>query len=419
MTGDEGRLAPPETSAQGAAQGKKIVVAVTGGIAAYKVVEVVRTLTQLGADVRVVMTPSALLFVGAQTFAALSNNPVTTELMSDSPDVPHVELARGADLLIVAPATANSLMKMALGFSDDIFSATALTVRCPILVAPAMHTEMWEHAATQAHAAALAQRRVTFVGPTVGSLSSGDEGPGRMVEPTEIVSAALTLLGRATDLVGRRVIVTAGGTQEPIDPVRFIGNRSSGLMGFLIAEAAMARGAKVTLIAGPTTLRPPRGVDLVSVKTAQEMHDAVFAAAPDADAVIKAAAVADFRPVTHADKKLKKAAGPPEISLQSTVDILADLGAHPEVRKPGGVLIGFAAETEPDPDRLAELAELKRRSKGADVIVANDVGSRDSGFEVPTNRAVIATSEGVIDVGLVTKKALAEAIVDTISDLLC
>jgi phosphopantothenoylcysteine decarboxylase/phosphopantothenate--cysteine ligase len=405
-----------------AAQGKKVLVCVTGGIAAYKVPFVVRALAELGADVRVVMTRAAGRFVGAQTFSALSGNEVYTELFGREGgrgvDVPHVELARGADLVVVAPATANSLAKMALGLADDLFGNTMLTVRCPILVAPAMHTEMWEHPATQEHMAALRGRGVHVAGPAVGSLSSGDTGPGRMVEPHEIVTEALRLLARSVALEGVRFLVTAAGTQEPIDPVRFIGNRSSGLMGYLIAEEAQRRGAKVTLVSGPTNLVVPPGVEVVRVKTAGEMRDAVFARAADADVIVKAAAVADFQPATHADRKLKKSEGPPEITLVPTPDILAELGASPESRKPGGILVGFAAETEPDPDRLGGLARAKLESKKADVIVANDVGSPDSGFDVPTNRAVIATADGATDVGLVTKSALASALVDRMTELL-
>jgi phosphopantothenoylcysteine decarboxylase/phosphopantothenate--cysteine ligase len=401
-----------------ALQGKKILLCVTGGIAAYKIAYVARGLTQSGADVRVVMTASAERFIGAQTFASLTGNKVYTNLFGEGPDVPHVELARGADLAIVAPATANSIAKLALGISDDLFSATMLTVSCPVLVAPAMHTEMWEHAATQTNVATLAARGVHLVGPVSGALSSGDEGPGRMSEPDEIVEAAAEILERAQDLLGRRLLVTAGGTQEPIDPVRFIGNRSSGLMGIEISRAAHERGAKVTLVIGPSNVPPPAGVDVIRVKTAEEMREAVFAHASDADAIVKAAAVADWKASSHADQKMKKAAGPPEITLVPTPDILAELGHTDGIRKPGGILVGFAAETQPDPVALAQLAQDKRESKGADLIVANDVSSPDSGFEVPTNRAVIAGPDGVTDVGLVTKKALAEALIDRVAKLL-
>lgn len=402
----------------GSAAGKKIVLCVTGGIAAYKVIEVARALTELGADVRVVMTRSAQRFVDAQTFTAGTGNPVGTDLFVTGPDVPHVELARGADLLLVAPATANSMAKMAHGFADDLFSATVLTAHCPIVVVPAMHTEMWANPATQTNVATLVERGVIMVGPVEGPLSSGDTGMGRMVEPDEIVTATRDALSHAQQLAGRDVLVTAGGTQEPIDPVRYISNRSSGLMGYLIAEEAGRRGAKVTLVTGPTTLKTPGVKEIVKVKTAQEMRDAVMERAGGADVIIKAAAVADFRPVTHADHKLKKADGPPDIVLESAPDILSELGASRSSLKPGGVVIGFAAETEPDPKKLAQLAISKRESKHADVIVANDVGSPDSGFEVHTNRAVIAAADGITDVGLVTKKALARALVDKVVALL-
>jgi phosphopantothenoylcysteine decarboxylase / phosphopantothenate---cysteine ligase len=401
-----------DITAEPGVAGRKVVVCVTGGIAAYKVVESVRTLAQLGADVRVAMTRSAQMFVGAQTFAALSGNPVATDLYGTGPDVPHVELARGAELCVVAPATANVMAKMAAGLADDIVSATLLTIRCPIVVAPAMHTEMWENPATRANVDILSDRGITIVGPASGPLSSGDEGPGRLVEADELVAAVIERLGRSSELAGKRVLITAGGTQEPIDPVRFVGNRSSGRMGYAVARAALARGAKVTLVSGPTELSPPPGADVVAVQTAEQMRDAVLARAPGADIIVKAAAVADFRPETTAERKLKKAAGPPEVVLVPNVDILNELGHEPSVRKPGSVLVGFAAETEVDPGRLARLAEGKRTAKGADIIVANDVSSPDSGFSVRTNRAVIAGPDGTEDVGLVTKEELATALMD-------
>jgi phosphopantothenoylcysteine decarboxylase/phosphopantothenate--cysteine ligase len=399
-------------------QGNRILLCVTGGIAAYKSAYLARTLSQLGVDVRVVMTRSAERFIGAQTFAALTGNPVTTELFDNLGDVAHVELARGMQLAVVAPATANSLAKLALGFADDLFSATLLTVACPILVAPAMHTEMWEHPATAHNVATLKSRGVRFIGPDEGSLSSGDSGSGRMAEPDDIVAAAARILATAHDLDGFRVLVTAGGTQEPIDPVRFISNRSSGLMGITIAAEALARGAKVTLVTGPTQVPAPGGADLIRVKTTADMRDAVLTAAADMDVIIKAAAVADFTPVSPASKKLKKAEGPPDVTLEATADILAELGHSPELRQPGSILVGFAAETEDDAARLAELALEKRASKRADVIVANDVQSSDSGFDVATNRAVIAGPDGVKEVGLVSKQTLAEALIDEIVSLL-
>jgi phosphopantothenoylcysteine decarboxylase/phosphopantothenate--cysteine ligase len=395
--------------------GKKIVLAVSGGIAAYKVALVARELAQLGADVRVVMTKSAQRFVGPPTFATLTGNPVSDDLFGSGGDVPHVELARGADIAVVAPATANTIAKMVSGGADDLMSATLLTLTCPILVVPAMHTEMWENQATQHNMAVLAERGYAILGPASGSLSSGDEGPGRMVEPPAIVEAVVEILGRAASLAGKRLLITAGGTREPLDPVRYIGNHSSGRMGYVIAEEAAKRGAKVILVSGSTHLLPPPGVEVAHASSAQEMYDAVMAHAPEADIIIKAAAVADFRPETSAPSKLKKSAGPPVVTLVPTKDILRELGHDPTLRKPGGILIGFAAETEPDLHKLADLAELKRKDKGADIIVANQVGVHDSGFEVGTNRAVIATGEGTKHLGLLTKQALAKALLDEIS----
>ncbi len=401
-----------------ALQSKKIIVAVTGGIAAYKVIEVVRTLTQLGADVHVIMTSAARRFVGEQTFASLSGNRVSTDIFDGGADAPHVELARGCDLMLVAPATAQALARLALGTSDDLLGATHLMARCPILVAPAMHTEMWEHPATREHVQSLAERGVEFVGPASGSLMSGDEGPGRLVDPEAIVEEVAARLSAARDLLGKQIVVTAGGTQEPVDAVRFIGNRSSGLMGTEIARAAQRRGAKVTLILGPTGRPAPPGIDVVSINTAEEMRDAVLALAGSADVIVKAAAVSDFRPSLRSAHKLKKSDGPPDVVLVPTPDILAELGHHESLRKPGSVLVGFAAETEADPTKLASLATKKLQSKKADVIVANDVGSNDSGFGVRTNRAVLATAEEITDVGLVTKAALAEALIQKVSELL-
>jgi phosphopantothenoylcysteine decarboxylase / phosphopantothenate---cysteine ligase len=398
--------------------GKKIVLGVTGGIAAYKVVQVARDMAQLGADVRVVMTRSAERFVGQQTFAALSGHPVLTSLFSSGADVPHVELARGADLAILAPATANSIAKVVAGMADDSLSATFLTVTCPVLIAPAMHTEMWQNPATEHNMALLAGRGYYIVGPTSGALSSGDEGMGRMVEPAEIVSEAAEILARTSSLTGKRFLITAGGTREAIDPVRYIGNHSSGRMGYVLAEEAARRGAKVILVSGSTHLIPPVGVEVVKASSAQEMHDAVLAHAPDADVIVKAAAVADFRPEIAADSKLKKDAGPPEVRLVPTVDILKELGHSNGLRKPGGILVGFAAETVEDEEQLVELARHKLEIKGADMVVANQVGVPDSGFEVPTNRAVIVTRTDVDRLGLVTKLGLAKRLLDDIAGLL-
>ena len=413
---------PPSSSADAgvdldALQSKKVLVGVTGGIAAYKVVEVVRTLAQLGAEVHVIMTRSAQRFVGQQTFASLSGRPVATELFG-GPEAPHVELARGADLMIVAPATANAIARAALGFADDLLSATLLMVDCPVLIAPAMHSEMWEHPATQTHVQTLLERRVEIVGPASGPLMSGDEGAGRLVEPSQLVAAACAALSRARDLVGKQILVTAGGTQEPIDAVRFIGNRSSGLMGTEVARAAQRRGAKVTLVLGPTGRPAPPGVDVVPVATADEMREAVLSLAGSADVIVKAAAVSDFKPQEAAGYKLKKSDGLPEVELVPTPDILKEFGSDPALRKPGSILVGFAAETESDPSKLATLASKKRDAKKTDLIVANDVRSNDSGFGVRTNRAVIAGPDGITDVGLVTKTSLAEALVEKVTELM-
>ena len=394
------------------------MLGVSGGIAAYKVVEVARSLSELGAEVTVVMTRSAERFVGRQTFAAVTGREVVTEIFSDSGEVAHVELARATDVVVLAPATAHTLSRLATGAADDLLSATMLMVRCPVLIVPAMHSEMWAHPATQANCAVLAERGGHFLGPASGPLVSGDSGSGRMVEPSEIVDAVLDLLKAPVQLAGKRVLVTAGGTQEPIDPVRFIGNRSSGLMGFALASEASRRGAKVTLIVGDTSLQPPSGVDVVRVRSAEDMRAAVLEVAADADVVIKAAAVADFRPSKAAEKKLKKAAGAPSVELVPTPDILKELGNNPTLRKPGSLLVGFAAETESDPGELGRLAAAKRTSKGADLIVANDVSSSDSGFGTRTNRAVIAGPDGIVDAGLVSKTALAGAVVDAVVRLL-
>lgn len=398
--------------------GKKIVLGVTGGIAAYKVVQVARDLSQLGADVRVVMTPSAERFIGAQTFASLTGNPVASKLFSGGADVPHVELARGADLAVLAPATANSMAKLVAGLADDLVSSTFLTVTCPIMVVPAMHTEMWESAATTHNVGTLKERGVHIVGPASGALSSGDEGLGRMVEPGDIVRAVAEVLGHSSDLAGRTILITAGGTREPIDPVRYIGNHSSGRMGYVLAEEAARRGAKVMLVSGATNLVPPPGVDVVPAHTAEEMRDAVLAHSSDVDVIIKAAAVADFKPDRSAPDKLKKSAGTPEVRLLPTPDILRELGSDPSLRKPGSVLVGFAAETEASMERLTELAEHKRVGKGADIIVANQVGVADSGFEVPTNRAVIAGAGGAEVVGLTSKPRIARLLLDRVAKLL-
>jgi len=383
---------------------------VSGGIAAYKAVEVCRRLVDAGAFVSPVLTAGALEFVGALTFSALASEPARTSLFGGPEPIPHTHLGQQADLVIVAPATAAVLGKYAHGISDDLLTATLLATRAPVLVAPAMHTEMWEHAAVQENLDTLRRRGVHVVDPVSGRLAGGDVGEGRLAAPYDIVAAAARVLG-PNDLVGVRVLVTAGGTREPIDAVRIITNRSSGKQGYAIADEAARRGADVTLV---TTIgRPaPSGVEIVRVQTAAEMQDAVMRRAPDADVIVMAAAVADFRPKEPPDRKLKKHEGIPEIVLEPTHDFLVDLGRD----KPAGqVLVGFAAET----DDLVEHAREKLRTKRLDLIVGNDISQPDAGFEVDTNRAVILDADGGSDaLPLLAKSDLAGVILDKVARLL-
>jgi phosphopantothenoylcysteine decarboxylase/phosphopantothenate--cysteine ligase len=391
--------------------GKRVLLGVTGGIAAYKACVLARLLVGEGAHVQVVMTESATRFVGPATFEALTGRPVRLGVFENPELVLHVQLARGADLAIVAPATANALAKLALGLADDLLSSTLLEATCPLVVAPAMHSGMLEHPATADHLRTLAGRGVMIVGPATGPLAAGDEGPGRMSEPEEILSAAERALGAVADLAGLSLLVTAGPTHEPIDPVRFLGNRSTGLMGFAIAEHAQRRGADVLLVAGPATASPPRRVRTVRVETADEMRGAVLQASKGRDAVVMAAAVADFRPETAADHKIKKESGPPTIDLVPTRDILKELGDAPGDQ----VLVGFAAETE----RLEEASRKKLADKNADLVVGNLVGAPGTGFGSRTNRAVIVARTGE-DVPLreYTKDELANVILDRVRELI-
>jgi len=385
--------------------GRRVLLGVTGGIAAYKACSLTRLLTGAGADVRVVMTRSATRFVGPDTFAALSGHRAHTDLWEEPGVVLHVRLARWADVAVVAPATANLLAKLAGGLADDLLSSTLLEAGCPLVVAPAMHTGMWDHPATRANVAMLAERGVRFVGPTTGALAAGDEGTGRLAEPEQILAGLETVVSQGRDLAGRRIVVTAGPTYEPIDPVRFIGNRSSGKMGFAVAREASRRGAEVTLVVGPGTVEPPDGPRVIRVTTAQEMLEAVRSAVRDADAVVMAAAVADFRPAVVADEKLKKQAGAPEIRLVPTPDILAELG----VGERDLVLVGFAAETED----LEAAGRAKLEAKGLDLIVVNEVGRDGTGFGADTNHAAILTRGGADEpLRHWTKDELATAICD-------
>ncbi|MFC9919106.1 bifunctional phosphopantothenoylcysteine decarboxylase/phosphopantothenate--cysteine ligase CoaBC [Agromyces binzhouensis] len=398
-----------------------IVVGITGGIAAYKAVSVVRSLVLAGHDVHVVPTESALRFVGRPTLEAISRNPVHVDLFEGVAEVRHVAIGQAADLIVIAPATANSIAKLATGLADDLLGNTVLASEAPVVVAPAMHTEMWRHPATQANIATLRDRGVTIVGPAVGQLTGADSGPGRLEEPDVIVAAALEVAARhglgagaRDDFAGRRVVVTAGGTREPLDPVRFLGNRSSGKQGAAIAEAAAARGAEVTLIAANLEVASPGGCRVVPVSTALELQEAVTSAAGDADVVVMAAAVADFRPADVSDVKIKKVDGQERMSIDlvRNPDILAGLGAAPH---DGTVLVGFAAETESDPVRLLELGRAKRRAKGADLLVVNRVGW-NHGFAADENAvSVIGADDTVTAEASGTKMSVAHAILDAIA----
>jgi phosphopantothenoylcysteine decarboxylase / phosphopantothenate---cysteine ligase len=387
----------------------RVVLGVCGGIAAYKAIEICRRLVDEGVHVAPILTEDALHFVGKTTFDALGSQPAKLKLFDDpETPIPHTRLGQTADLVVVAPATAKLIGKYAAGISDDLLSATLLATRAPVLICPAMHTEMWEHAAVQENLATLARRNVHILEPEVGRLAGGDLGAGRLAEPARVVDTVLSLLrGTTRDLEGRRVLVTAGGTREPIDSVRVVTNRSSGKQGHAIADAAHRRGAMVTLVT--TTDRPVTpGITVVRVDTAAQMESAVLGISDAHDVVVMAAAVADFRPKEVSDRKIKKEDGLSEIVLEPTHDFLVDLGA----RKPHGqVLVGFAAET----DDLVANATDKLTRKRLDLIVANDVSASDAGFEVDTNRVVILDADGGrVDLPLLSKDAVADAICDRV-----
>jgi phosphopantothenoylcysteine decarboxylase / phosphopantothenate---cysteine ligase len=390
----------------GRLEGRRIVLGVSGGIAAYKAVEVCRLLVDAGAHVIPVMTEGATRFVGPVTFSALASEPVQTSLFEGPDPIPHTRLGQTADLVLVAPATARVIGCYANGISDDLLTATLLATRAPVVVCPAMHTEMWEHPAVQHNLEVLRSRGVHVVAPGVGRLAGGDEGPGRLAEPADIVAAAEQALA-SPDLAGLSVLVTAGGTREPIDPVRFVGNRSSGKQGHALAAEALARGARVTLVT--TTGQPvPAGVEVVRVATAAEMEEAVLARAGAADVVLMAAAVADFRPKAAAPEKLKKADGVPEVLLETTTDILAALG---ERRRPEQTLVGFAAET----GDVRASAATKLRQKRLDLVVANDVAAPGAGFEHDTNRVMVLGADGFEQDGeLMDKREVAALVLDAV-----
>lgn len=397
----------------------KVVLGVSGGIAAYKACELLRRLTESGHDVRVVPTAASLNFVGEATWAALSGNPASTQVWESVHEVPHVRIGQTADLVVVAPATADMLAKAAHGLADDLLTNTLLTARCPVVFAPAMHTEMWEHPATQENVATLRRRGALVIEPAVGRLTGKDTGKGRLPDPEEIFEVCTNVLRRHSpargvaepDLAGRHVVISAGGTREPLDPVRFLGNRSSGKQGYALARTAVARGARVTLVSANTALPDPAGVDLVRVGTALQLREAVLKAAADADAVVMAAAVADFRPAEYAGGKIKKKDGqePAPVILVRNPDILAEISA--DRAREGQVVVGFAAETD---DVLAN-GRSKLLRKGCDLLVVNEVGEAKT-FGSEENEAVILSSDGSeLAVPYGPKESLADMIWDQVA----
>ncbi len=389
----------------------RVVLGVCGGIAAYKAVEVCRRLVDAGVHVAPVLTDDAQHFVGALTFSALASEPARTSLFGGPEPIPHTHLGQTADLIVVAPATARLLGKYAAGISDDLLTATLLATRAPVLLCPAMHAEMWEHPAVQENIVTLRRRGVHVLDPEEGRLAGGDSGAGRLAEPAAIVAAVLELLTGEHPLTGRTVIVTAGGTRETIDPVRFVGNRSSGKMGHALANVAARMGARVQLVTSASRPVDP-GIEVVRVESAQDMHDAVLPRFAGADVVIMAAAVADFRPKASATQKIKKVDGVPDIVLEPTTDILAALG---RAKRPDQIVVGFAAETE----RVQEHASLKLAAKRVDLMVANDVSAADAGFEVDTNRALILGADGSFEAtGLLAKEQLAALVLERVVALL-
>jgi len=391
-------------------EGKRIVLGVTGGIAAYKAIELCRRLVDAGAHVVPIMTAGAEHFIGRTTLSALASEPVQTELW-DNPTtpIPHTHIGQGADLVLVAPATARLLAAYRIGLSTDLLTNTLLATRAPVIVCPAMHTEMWEHPSVVENVAVLRSRGVHVVEPESGRLAGGDVGAGRLADPASIVAAVERVLG-PRDLEGTSVVVSAGGTREPIDAVRVIANRSSGKQGYAVAAEAAARGARVTLVS-TVSLPVPAGVEIVAVETAEQMERAMVTAAADHEVVVMSAAVADFRPKAAADGKLKKRDGTPEIILEPTPDILAGLGARKRV---GQILVGFAAET----DDLLSNATEKLRSKHLDLIVANDVSAPRVGFAHDTNAVTLLRPDAEpVEIDLASKRDVARAVIDTIIDI--
>ena len=394
-------------------EGKNVVLGVTGGIAAYKACELCSRLRKSGAQVYVIMTKNACEFVAPLTFETLSNHPVVTDTFKrpDTWEVEHVALAKRADLFVIAPATANIMAKMACGIADDMLSTTVLATRAPVLIAPAMNTGMWDHIATRENAETLKRRGVHFIGPEGGFLACGDNGAGRMSEAKDIFEAAEKILSAAQDLAGLRLLVTAGPTQEKLDPVRYITNRSSGKMGYAIAEAAAARGAQVTLVTGPTNLAVPAGVQGVKILSTQDLYDEMMNRCEEQDIIIQAAAPADFTPDQVADQKIKKQGdGNLIISLKQTPDVAAAVGKK---KKPGQTLVGFAAET----NDVLENAQGKLVKKNLDMIVANDVTAPGAGFDVDTNIVTFVTAEGMETLPCMKKRQVADELLNRVLNL--
>jgi phosphopantothenoylcysteine decarboxylase / phosphopantothenate---cysteine ligase len=400
----------------------RLVLGVAGGIAAYKACELLRQLTESGHTVRVIPTASALRFVGAATWAALSGQPVSTEVWDDVHDVPHVRLGREADLVVVAPATADLLAKAAGGHADDLLTSTLLTARCPVVYAPAMHTEMWQHQATQANVATLRSRGALIVEPAVGRLTGADSGPGRLPEPDELAELVRRVLARGAvelplDLTGRHVVVSAGGTREHLDPVRFLGNRSSGRQGYALAATAVARGAEVTLVSANVALPDPAGAKVTRVVSTDDLRAAMVAVAGDADAIVMAAAPADFRPRSPRTTKIKKTGAAPEpIELDVTPDVLVELSSHRS--RPGQVVVGFAAETGDETSDALTYARAKLARKGCDLLVVNEV-REGRAFESTRNTAVVLGADGSrVDIPDGPKEALADVVWDLVIERL-
>jgi phosphopantothenoylcysteine decarboxylase/phosphopantothenate--cysteine ligase len=389
---------------------KTIVLGITGSIAAYKAAEIASQLTQAGAKVNVIMTEEAIQFISPVTFRAITGRPVVTKMfdLASEFSIEHVSLAEAADMVVIAPATANIIAKLAAGIADDMLCCTVLATKAPVVIAPAMETNMYTNSITQDNLAKLKAHDSVIITPAIGWLASGKEGLGRLADIKDIIGSICQVLGREGDLAGRHIVVTAGGTQEPIDPVRYISNRSSGKMGYALAVAARDRGAKVTLVTAPTSLPELVGIDVIQVGTAQEMHQVVENVTPQADALIMAAAVADYRPIKAAKDKIKKGKAELTLELECTPDILGTV-------KGNFIKVGFAAESS----NLVENAREKLKQKGLDLIVANDITASDSGFGADTNRVTIIDRKGKIDgLPLLAKREVADKVLDRVATLL-